>query len=249
MGGGLLIIQSHPVPRPRPRELPYQEWRYEITRRDYLAIPSIEASANLFDTLDARRSRRTFGPLSRRDLSVLLWHTSKTRSKALSETRRWESRPVPSAGGCHPIDIIVSNWPNGSDCLLQYDTIGHALLELRVDSVAAVRALKDDVESTLGDAPGTIILHAAQFARTTSRYENGENLVWRDAGVLICAMALVAEALELSFCAVGATGEPHLSKALGSDGVVVGVGGCVIGERIQSRRESHASASESRALK
>jgi len=72
---------------------------------------------------------------------------------------------------------------------------------------------------------------AAQFDRTLSRYNNGESLVWRDSGALAATIALVAECLHLSSCAIGITGEPFISQILDSKGALVGVGGLLIGQR------------------
>lgn len=92
-----------------------------------------------------------------------------------------------------------------------------------------LRDLIDDMAGAVGGAAGTFLLYAAQFARTSSKYERADSLVWRDVGVIIGVTALVAEALGFCCCPLGPTGEPLLSCVLESAGRVRGVGGCVVG--------------------
>lgn len=217
-------------PRPRVQEAPYEEWGYKGRVFAYLPVPQDLPDTPLIDVVRRRRSRREFGSLSREVLSTVLWFSAKTRSSAVPGSPRWEHRGTPSAGGRHPIDIIISNWPVGSEVLLRYDPYAHCLLQLESNLPKVVHALNQEAMSAIGDATlGTVLWHAAQPARTTSRYENGESLIWRDAGALISTTALLADVVGLSCCPLGVTGEPYLSEVLGSGKTVVGVGGCVVG--------------------
>jgi hypothetical protein len=87
------------------------------------------------------------------------------------------------------------------------------------------------VDEVIPIGGATILWLAAQFDRTMARYENGESLVWRDAGCFLGTLDLTAEALGMSFCQLGLTGEPWISQTLGSGHRVVGAGGCLVGER------------------
>jgi hypothetical protein len=44
--------------------------------------------------------------------------------------------------------------------------------------------------------------------KTAAKYEHFESLVWRDAGVVLGYMSIVAEALGLNFCPLGLVGDP-----------------------------------------
>lgn len=218
-------------PRPRSMERRYLEWHYDVRSVEYLPVPDERVDPGFFAVVDRRRSSREFGPLAQSDLATLLWYTAKTREREPSESSRWEHRPTPSAGGRHPIDLLVSNWPAGSETFYVYDPVGHALCAIHLPDSSARQRLVEDAVEVIGGRDGVILWHAAQFARTTSKYEHGETLVWRDAGGLVAVTALVSEALALACCPLGITGEPYLSTALGAGEAVVGVGGCVVGSR------------------
>jgi SagB-type dehydrogenase family enzyme len=219
-------------PIPRAVEEPYTEWQYDIVDSEYLPLPDQLPACTFFEILESRKSHREFGPISQIKLSTLLWFIAKTHLTQPSGKPRWQHRFAPSAGGKHPIDLIVSNWPTCSKTLYKYDTFAHALCSLRAVDKAAHQYLISSASEALGTAPGVVLWHAAQFARTESKYEFAESLVWRDAGVLIALTTLVCEALGLACCPLGITGEPHLSATLGSGDRVQGVGGCVIGTRL-----------------
>jgi SagB-type dehydrogenase family enzyme len=177
--------------------------------------------------LRSRRSRQAAGPLPDIALGTLLWHTSKTWESS-GALERWEHRGVPSAGGCHPIDILVTNRSGRPGELFRYDPIAHGLTEVPHSGDSELRDLVAEMRGATG-SEGTLLLYGAHIARTTSKYANAESLIWRDAGVLIGIMALVAEALGVHCTPLGPTGEPYLSRLLQSAGQVVGVGGCSIG--------------------
>ena len=81
------------------------------------------------------------------------------------------------------------------------------------------------------DAPNaTLLLFVAEPGMTGSKYEDAASLVWRDAGVLLGAIAMAAEALALNFSPMGVTGEPWTSHLiLGAP--LVGVGAAFVGAR------------------
>jgi len=222
-------------PSKRPVELHVREFRYPTISREYLAVPKAPRNVGFFATVESRRSRRTFGPMSKSALSALLWYSSKTLSTWVEPNGfRWEHRPAPSAGGRHPVDLLVVSDNRAENVAYIYDPFAHALNRIQIQGPGKVTGLVREVNNIVSCRGATIIWHLAQFARTLSKYVDGESLVWRDAGALLATMGLVAEALRLSFCAIGITGEPWVSEMLDSKGAVVGVGGCIVGSR---RRE------------
>lgn len=218
-------------PQPRADQASYDDWNYGADSVDYLPVPDVSDDPGVFSVIESRRSAPPVGSLRECELSALLWFTAKVRSAVTPEVGGWQHRPVPSAGGRHPIDILVSNWPPGADSLLRYDPVAHALWRLRVHSAQSVKRLIDAAAVVSGNRGGAVLWHAAQFARTTSKYESGDSLVWRDAGALVGITTVVAEALGLACCPLGLTGDPLLADALGADSRVCGVGGCVVGSR------------------
>jgi SagB-type dehydrogenase family enzyme len=112
-----------------------------------------------------------------------------------------------------------------------YQPEPHALAKLRIANDSSLEALFDSIDGIINARNATMLWFAAQFDRTLSRYKNGESLVWRDSGALVATIALVAECLHLSSCAIGITGEPFISQSLASKGALIGVGGLLIGQR------------------
>ena len=77
------------------------------------------------------------------------------------------------------------------------------------------------------------MLLLAEPGKTSAKYQHGESLIWRDAGILLAVMALIAEALDYSFCPLGITGEPWADQ-LATSGVLMGVGLALVGGPPQS---------------
>ena len=216
-----------PQPRARPRG--YCECEYTCGQALELPPPSA-ARADLFRVLDRRRSRRPERPLSLAELSTLLWYTVKEYSHRgeSGAANYWEHRAMPSAGGCHPIDVLArrgTRW-------FRYSPRVHSLSPVRVQDREQIRQFDAAVALCVGSEPGrnsTVLWFAAQPGRTARRYRWPTSLVLRDAGVLIGGIVLVAEALRLNALPLGITGEPWLSRALDPCGVVEGVGGILVG--------------------
>jgi SagB-type dehydrogenase family enzyme len=218
-------------PIPRESTLPYSEFKYQIKEKVYLSEPNVLIDSFVIDVLTSRRSRRTFKTVSAEKLNALLWHSARVICLTPPVASRWQHRSYPSAGGLHPIDLLVFIGREGSENVLLYDPLAHGLSKVVINEGAYFTQLLDLTNQVVPLEEATIIWLGAQFERTLSKYENGESLVWRDAGALIATISLVAESLGLNCCALGITGEPFLSQMLNSRGKVVGVGGVLIGER------------------
>lgn len=110
----------------------------------------------------------------------------------------------------HPIHVLVAR---DVEPWMRYDPVTHELVELlgSTDSAAAGR----DVASHIIELRRGVLLGlVTEPGKTSVKYENHETLVWRDAGVVLGYMSLVAEALGLSFCPLGITGHPYLTAYL-----------------------------------
>lgn len=214
-------------PIPRNRNIQYCDFRYDIINRIYLPTPNSKPIANFFDVVESRISRREFEKLPTDILSLILWYSAKTKLVTkLDNGNLWQHRPSPSAGGRHPIDILIID--SQVQEVYLYDTLAHTLCQLNSSKEILIE-LVEVINTIVPINKATIIWFAAQFGRTLSKYEYGESLVWRDAGALLATIAFVAEALQLSCCPIGITGEPLVSKILSSNNFVVGVGGCLVG--------------------
>lgn len=217
-------------PRPRAVDLPYREWAYPAGPVEYLDIPATEPTTPpFFQVVRSRRSRAPSAPLGEHPLGILLWYTGKAWETRTSSEGRWEHRGVPSAGGRHPIDILVAGRAQAPEALFRYDPMGHSLVLLLDTNSADLNALLSEAAAAGRTRGGTILLFAAQVGRTQARYQNPESLIWRDAGALSASIALVAEAIGAACTPLGITGEPYISRLLASGSDVTGVGGCVVG--------------------
>lgn len=192
------------------------------------ALPEIEdvGDEGIFNLLDHRRTRRTFSALNEEHLGQLLWRCARTQSIADSDYGfDLELRPTPSAGAMHPIHILVhrpdeSNWS-------RYDSRRHGLVKLPAPA-ETFAAFEEECHKTLPAARATRLLLVAEPGKTCAKYQHAESLIWRDAGALLAVMAVIAEALDYSFCPLGITGEPWASR-LAPAGVLIGVGVALVG--------------------
>jgi SagB-type dehydrogenase family enzyme len=200
-----------------------------------LPLPSVgrKKLAPLDRVLGARRSRREFGvPVTLQQLGDLLWHSLHVRQRGYAGGRLvWETRPTPSGGGCHPVQVVVFRAPGLRSALLIYDPGHHAFgVRDRVDAGVLRRSVAE-VDMCLKVGRGTVLWFVADLGRSGAKYRNPESLAWRDSGALLATVGLVAEGLGLNCCGLGLHDIPSLRCFLGLDRSVLGVGGCVVGGR------------------
>lgn len=74
------------------------------------------------------------------------------------------------------------------------------------------------------------MLLVAEPGMYAAKYQACESLVWRDAGVLVGYLSLVAEVLGLDFCPLGSTGGSALGY-LDQQPQLLGVGVALVGGR------------------
>lgn len=218
------IDLGNPIPLATPSR--YKPFVWPSQDIEYLAVPEKLALRGLEKIVSARRTRRTFGSLSREQLAFFLWLSCRTLTRG-NDCIGFPitQRPAPSAGAIHPIHLLLSE----NEKWLRYDSDRHGLLLLeKAGSVLA--ELRQAVTQVVEPEAGTVLLFVAEPGKTYAKYKCGDSLIWRDAGVLIGHMALVAEALNLNFCPLGITGEPWISK-LADQHQLVGVGAALLGSR------------------
>ena len=218
-------------PSLRVPEREHKPFVYKCMKTEYLMEPVSSASPHLYEILTCRESRREGLRPSREDIAHLLWHSARTLRVAKEESGfLWQHRPSPSGGGRHPVDILVcSSFTHPT--LDLYDPLAHCLCRLAVVDQAALTQFVYEVDAVLPVGDAAILWFVAQFDRTMSKYQNGESLVWLDAGALLSTVYLVAEASGLACCAVGITGTPWVTQALGGEKRLDGLCGCLLWRR------------------
>ena len=214
-------------PTPRQDGVPYVPVAWPSGARTVLAPRDESLHVDMVRLLEQRRTRREFASgIDDVTLGHLLWLACRSRSSWPSVYGPdQESRPHPSAGAMHPIHVLIGR-PSGP--WLRYDPVDHALCELpgTEANAASVRA---DAESLVSVSTGLIVALLAEPGRTEAKYANAESLVWRDAGVVLGYLSLVTEALSLSFCPLGITGDARTSGLLGGAHRLHGAGIAVVG--------------------
>lgn len=216
-------------PDPIPRNVPvvYRQAVWPPGERTQLTPRTRPLPIDLVHLVDHRQTRRSFSvPISLDQLSDFLWLTCRSRSSRPSPYGPdQESRAHPSAGSMHPIHVLVCREAGPWE---RYDPVEHALLTLPGSAANAteVRAAASDLVEV---ARGLLFALVAEPGRSDAKYVNCESLVWRDAGVVLGYMSVVAEALNLSFCPLGITGSPLLGALLAPDTPIHGAGLAVLG--------------------
>ena len=122
----------------------------------------------------------------------------------------------------------TSCWCTGRPAFSGTPPLTHQLQALRVLAREDLEAFLRDCHTILPEASGTGIVLVGDINRVAALYKRPESLLWRDAGVLLQTLALVATAYRLAFCPLGILGTAVV-RALGLPEPTLGVGVALIG--------------------
>jgi hypothetical protein len=218
-------VPAEPVPRVTA-EL-YLPFVWPAGEAQRLVPRSEPIHVDVVSVMERRETRRDFSrPVSDEILGEFLWLACRSRISRPSQFGfDQESRPHPSAGAMHPIHILVgaSRVP-----WRRYDPIEHALVALG-GSAANADLVRRRAAGLLDVGNGLVLALAAEPGKTGAKYMNPESLVWRDAGVVLGYMSVVAEVLDVSFCPLGVTADAELSGLFGTSATLFGAGLAVLG--------------------
>jgi len=206
-------------PRIRTALAPYTRFQWQVERAELLP------PAQRLDDEQERRSRREFNAPLMTNLSTLLWHSARCQEVLPAPAGLdLQLRPLPSAGAIHPIHLLIEH-PEARTWA-RYDPRAHSLEHLSdVDSLAMVRATAAEYVDP-GD--GITLVFVAEPGLTEAKYEDAASLVWRDAGVLQGAIALLAPQAGLACCLLGLTADRFVAP-LSKQHELVGVGTAILG--------------------
>jgi SagB-type dehydrogenase family enzyme len=174
--------------------------------------PVLDGTGSLERALAARRSVRRFArrPLSLAEVGQLAW-------AAGGRTGDEGRRTAPSAGGTHPIEVLVvagavEGLPPG---VWHYRPAGHALVPLAEGDLRAPLAAAALDQEWVRLAPAVLVLDALP-ERTTARYgKRGRQYVLMEAGHMAQNVLLQATALGLGGVVVGAFDHARVRSLLG----------------------------------
>ena len=216
-------------PSIREKHLEYEPFVYPSLEK--ITLPVFAFSKRQKDFLDVfreRRSEKQLGVCTLEELSEILFHAVKpyTISRDYYDMTVYRSAS-PSAGGRHPIDILVGLPEKEERRLYFYEPLSHSLLRLDIP-VELQREFFDDVNQTLLLGDSVLIWFSIQYMRTASKYTDYESLVWRDAGAQLCCLQQVAKYLRLDSCPIGYLAKDTFNRMFHCDSLISG-GGMIIG--------------------
>jgi oxazoline/thiazoline dehydrogenase len=170
------------------------------------------------DVLEGRRSIRLFGshPITAKELGEFLFRTARVRRlhPRDNEKLKYESsdRPYPGGGGCYELEIyaVIDTCDGIPKGVYYYDPFNHQL-ELLASEDHRRNILLDNAAQANGTGARTQVLFiiTARFQRMNWKYETmAYAAILKNVGVLYQSMYLVATAMQLAPCALGA-GDPH----------------------------------------
>ena len=158
---------------PRPRLRPRRHHPVEIGFIEAIFLRPAQRLRIPFDrVLSRRRSIREFGgPLSVARLGPLLWLAVKTRAMGQRPgPPDWQSRPYPSAGGCHEIELLVMNVSGHTDAAFIYDPRHHALGALPKIKRKHVRQFLTELDPILPARRATVFWFLADISKLAAKY-------------------------------------------------------------------------------
>ena len=209
--------QSQGAPLP-PLELPFAATAklVDLPAPGDVDVPQID----LRQAIEQRRSLRKYAeqPLSRADLSFLLWCTQGV--KHVTE-RPVTFRTVPSAGARHAFEtfVLANRVEAVAPGLYRYTALEHALLEVDLSPDVAQRAAAACLEQNMVAQAAVSFFWVAVLERMKWRYgERSYRYLHLDAGHVCQNLYLAAEALGAGACAIAAFDDEQLNQVLGADG-------------------------------
>jgi len=219
---------------PKPKELNTAHLTRKSLEQFWKVVKSVRLprefdcpSVDLFDILEARKSRHEFKAMSIQDISALLWFTQR-QTATIPGIPDCVKSPIPTAGALASVRTVVLR---SAEEAWVYDMVGHKaeMLSASIDTCNRIRRLACEFFN-IGE--GSILLFFASRQFITRHYESPDSLVLREAGVLLGTLGLVAEALEFSFCPLGTTAEDWLISLLGAgEQIIIPAGAAIVGRR------------------
>jgi oxazoline/thiazoline dehydrogenase len=211
-----------PLPAVKP---PMSEQFVALPTPDLTRIAQDEPT--LTRVLEVRRSVRGYGdePITMRELGEFLYRVARVRRVTeadLTRSRHYQttSRPYPSGGATYDLELYlaIQRCAGISAGMYHYDPLGHRLHALDTPA-AQVNALLRDARlaGALSSEPQVLIILASRFQRVSWKYASlAYATTLKNVGVLYQTMYLVATAMSLAPCALGAGDSALFSHTVGA---------------------------------
>ena len=176
----------------------------------------------LTEALEKRRSVYTMGPLTLDALGEFLYRTCRVTATEEIDGEPLARKVYPSGGSLHAIEVyaICAACEGVESGIYAYDAVSHAL--------HVVAGLTEDARELLQEAqrgtgrmlefPPVLLVLSARFRRVMWKYESiAYRLILNEVGAIFQTMYLVASAMGLGGCAIGAGNSDLFARAVAAD--------------------------------
>lgn len=209
-------------PQPVLKANPWRENAIALPRPDLHALAASDPPFTA--VLEMRRSIRTHNDMQPIDLTRIghfLFRSSRVRSRYPTEIGEFTSRPYPSGGASHELEIYLSV-DRASDLargFYYYDPAEHTLCLVRGPDADMAQLLHNAwISSARMCRPQVLITLASRFQRVSWKY-NGMAYATqlKNVGVLYQTFYLVATSMNLAGCALGLGDAQCFARMAGTD--------------------------------
>jgi SagB-type dehydrogenase family enzyme len=237
--GGTFWARDRFEPLPARPE-PFAGPALDLYRPDLAALRRTDPT--LTTVLEDRRTIRVSNeddPITAQQLGEFLYRCVRNRKTVVNEGVEYTSRPYPSGGGTYELEVypLIRQVAGLEPGLYHYDTHEHQLRLVRAVSHPAVRRLLH-TNVPFGQGPAQVLLViSARVGRVMWKYEDmAYALILKHVGVLYQSMYLVATAMGLAPCGLGAGDAEAFTSATDRDPLQE----CSVAEFALSSRPEHA---------
>jgi SagB-type dehydrogenase family enzyme len=159
-------------------------------------------------------------------LGSLLWTSLRVREvfpakPGVTNSYEAASRPVACGGAMHEIDtyLLIRRCDGVAPGLYRYDPLEHQLMHLDALNPACEQLLQNACHSSVAEQPPDVLFQfAARYGRLSWKYEGlVYALILKHVGVIMQQLYLVATALNLAPCSLGAGDSELFARATSLD--------------------------------
>lgn len=184
-----------------------------------LSDPKFDEDLKFWEIIRNRKSSRKFknDPITQEQLSLLLFGmTGLTRIFP-----QYAFRTVPSAGGLYPIEVylVINNVEDLNQGVYHYNIPNHSL-ELLQEGDFRTEITKACLDQQIAYNSAVNFIWTALIERSKWKYlQRCYRYIYLDAGHIGQNFYLIAEALGLGACTIGAIYDDELNELLDIDGI------------------------------
>lgn len=195
----------------------YKEYSTAIKKIE-LPKPNFDKTIDFWSVIKNRHSTRNFStePLSIMDLSLFLYGMSGLNRIF----PQYAFRTVPSAGGLYPIETypVINNVKSLERGLYHYDIQEHSLSLLKEEDFRG-KVAEGCLDQNMALNSAVSFIWTAMISRSQWKYlQRCYRYIYLDAGHIGQNFYLIAEALGLGACTIGALYDEELNQFLEIDG-------------------------------